>query len=158
MKRLALLLIGGYGLAFAAPPIATPDQVFAAISEYGAVAFFSSLDYQAAERLLDHIGTGDAAWVALAPELSAGADGANAEGLAIALAYALPKNATAVLKIVDPVEGDGHILAISRICGIPFIEQVPRLYKSKALRAVVAVKDPALQQVKGRCVSILKKS
>jgi len=158
MKPLALLLALLCSTTFAAPLIKTPQQISAAIDKQGAHAFLASLDEQASDKLLDHIGSGQAAWVALAPKLATGADAAIAEGLGIALAYALPKNASVVLKAVDPVEGDTHILAISRVCGIPFVEEAPFAYKTKALRAVAAVKNPALRQVRERCLAALKKS
>jgi hypothetical protein len=43
-----------------------------------------------------------------------------------------------------------------RVCGILFIDAVPLEYKEMALRAVAAVTDPALQQVKRRCLAALK--
>ncbi|MBB5412423.1 hypothetical protein HDG34_006395 [Paraburkholderia sp. HC6.4b] len=71
----------------------------------------------------------------------------------IALAYALPRNPTAVLKVVDPVEGDSHILAVSRVCGIPFIDDAPKNYKAKALHGVSAVTT-----AKVRCLDALRRS
>ncbi|RDS82933.1 hypothetical protein DWU98_07300 [Dyella monticola] len=144
-------------ITLAAQPITTPVQVAAAIEREGAGHFFASLDDQASEQLFDKIEGGNADWVALAPKLALGADGANAEGLVIALAYALPRNPSVVLKIVDPVEGDRHILAISRVCGIPFIEEVPKDYKVKALRAVASAKGVDTK-IQSRCLEALSKS
>jgi hypothetical protein len=129
----------------------------AAIGRQGASAFLSSPDDAAVDRLFERIGTGRADWVALAPKLADGADGADAEGLGIALAYALPRNPAAALKVVDPVEGDSHILAISRVCGIPFIDDAPKNYKAKALHAVSVV-TTANPQIKARCLDALRRS
>lgn len=157
VRLLVALLLCSSIVATADPRFATPAQVSAAIDSKGASAFFSSLDDRDAERLFSRIGTGQAEWTRLASKLADGADGANAEGLVIALAYALPKNPAVVLAIVDPVEGDSHILAISRVCGTPFIDPPPKNYKAKALRAVSAVKTIA-PQIKSRCLEALRKS
>jgi hypothetical protein len=157
MKHALLLTLYIPGFAWAAQPITTPAQVAAAIEHKGARAFFASLSDQASERLFNSIETGNAEWVALAPKLAIGADGADAEGLGIALAYALPKNPTAVLGVVDPIEGDGHILAVSRICGIPFIEEIPKDYKTKTLKAVAATTGVDAK-IKSRCLEALSKS
>lgn len=146
------------GVACAATPVITPERVAASIEKQGAQAFLASLDETTIDTLLDRIGSGQRAWVALTPRLAPGADGANAEGLGIALAYALPKNATAVLGAVDPIEGDGHILAVSRVCGVPFIDEPPHRYRQDALVAVKAVKEQALQAVKARCLAKLHAS
>ncbi|WP_028225334.1 hypothetical protein [Paraburkholderia ferrariae] len=158
MKRLAMILLVASGAAFAAPPIGTPDQISTAVDSKGAQAFFESLSEDDADKLMDKIGSGQSQWIALAPKLAKGADASNAEGLGIELAYALPKNPTAVLGVVDPVDGDGHSLQVSRVCGIPFIETIPRGYKAKALRAVEKVSDPQLQQIKARCLKALENS
>ena len=158
MKRLvmlALLLVSG---AAAAATIGTPAQVSAALDQQGAQAFFSSLSDDDAEKLFDQISTGQAAWVALAPRLAAGADAGNAEGLGIALATALPKNPKAVLAVTDPVDADGHPIAVSRVCGIPFIETVPAGYKAKAVRAVRGVNAEQLKGIRARCLTELEKS
>ncbi|MGF6612072.1 hypothetical protein OKW45_006994 [Paraburkholderia sp. WSM4175] len=70
---------------------------------------------------------------------------------------ALPRNTATALKVVDPVEGDSHILAISRVCGIPFIDDAPKNYKAKALHAVSAV-TTANPHIKARCLDALRKS
>ncbi|WP_429347454.1 hypothetical protein [Paraburkholderia sp. Clong3] len=156
-KFLAPLILVCASEAVGAVPGNTPAEVSAAIRRQGASAFFRSLDEAVVDRRFERIGTGRADWVALAPKLAIGADGANAEGLGIALAYALPRNPAAVLKVVDPVEGDSHILAVSRVCGIPFIDDAPKNDKAKALRAVSAV-TTANPHIKARCLDALRKS
>ncbi|WP_322012043.1 hypothetical protein [Paraburkholderia sp. J12] len=56
------------------------------------------------------------------------------------------------------MDGDGHSLQVSRVCGIPFIDTIPHGYKAKALRAVEKVSDPQLQQIKIRCLKALENS
>lgn len=142
-------------LATAAPSITTPKAVSTAIDADGAQAFLASLDEASAERLFANIQTGQAGWVALAPKLAAGADAANAEGLGIALAYALPKNSRAVLSVVAVDDADGAVLAVSRVCGMPFIEGAPKQYRQKALRAVAAAKG-VMPCVRHRCLQALR--
>ncbi|MPW09304.1 hypothetical protein GCT19_27220 [Paraburkholderia sp. CNPSo 3155] len=156
-KLLAVMILGCASGAVGAVQGNTPAEVSAAIGRQGAGAFLRSLDEAAVDRLFERIGTGRADWVALAPKLAVAADGANAEGLGIALAYALPRNPAAVLKVADPVEGGSHILALPRVCGIPFIDDVPKNYKSKALHAVSAV-TTANPHIKARCLDALRKS
>lgn len=158
MKRFATLALLCVSSVAAASPSWTPEQVRAEVEQKGAQAFFAGLNERDADALFDDIGSGKTAWVALAPKLAEGADAGNAEGLGIALAEALPKNAEAVLAVTDPVDIDGHSLAVSRVCGIPFIETVPPGYKAKALRAVRKVHSPQLRAIRARCVAVLQKS
>lgn len=107
----------------------------------------------------DHIGSGDAAWIALAPKLAPGADAGPAEDLGIALAYALPRNAPAVLAAI--LAGNNRLVGVQRVCTLPFIEDSVNdrpAYRRDAIKAVSAVSDPALAGVKGACVSALERS
>ncbi|MBB5420172.1 hypothetical protein [Paraburkholderia atlantica] len=88
-KLLAVMILVCASGAVGAVQGNTPAEVSAAIGRQGAGAFLRSLDEAAVDRLFERIGTGRADWVALAPKLAVAADGANAEGLGIALAYAL---------------------------------------------------------------------
>ncbi|RDI97497.1 hypothetical protein DVT68_17310 [Dyella solisilvae] len=142
----------------AAPPFRTAKDVADAVDRRGARAFLMSLSAEDTEFLYERIGLGGPDWVALAPRLAPGADGADAEGLSIELAHALPRNAAAVLKVLDPIEGDDRILATSRVCSIPFIEGVPHNYKIMARRALSQVRDPTLQAAKRRCLAVLNQS
>jgi hypothetical protein len=146
------------GAAPAQPPFQTAQQVADAIQRRGSKAFLTALTDDEVEHLYSHIGSGHPDWIALAPMLADGADGADAEGLSIELAKALPKNPTAVLRVLDPAESHDRILATPRVCSIPFIEKVPRNYKSSAIRAVSEVQDPALQATKQRCLAMLSHS
>jgi len=142
-------------LAIAASQITTPAEAAAAIDRDGARAFLASLDEAGAEHLFENIQSGRASWIALTPKLAAGADAANAEGLGIALAYALPKNAAAVLNAVAVDDASNSALAVSRVCGVPFIEEVPKGYRQKALRAVAAAKD-VVPHVRQQCLQALR--
>ncbi len=108
------------------------------------------------DSVLDGMARGEAGWIAIAPLLAKGADGANAEGLGIALAEALPKNAGAVLAALDP--SNGPILGASRVCSAPFIEPKPgriERYKPKALAAVRAVRASGLRPARQACLEAL---
>jgi hypothetical protein len=87
------------------------------------------------DTVLDRIATGDTAWVKLAPRLAQGTDASDSGGVAVALATALPKNPTAVLRVLD----DGPVLGTSVVCGAPFIEPEPHEMKSYLELAIPAV-------------------
>jgi hypothetical protein len=154
-----VLFAAFYGpLALAAEIPRAAPQALADINQMGASAFLAQFDDEQVDTLYQHLQTGDPAWLALAPKLAPAADGANAIGLTISLAYALPKNAGAVL-VVTTEQDD--ILGVGRVCSIPFIEDTVQdrpAYKRQALEAVGAVKDPALAKAKDRCLMTLKKS
>jgi hypothetical protein len=108
-------------------------------------------------RVLDHIDTGASAWVALAPKLAPGTDAGSAEGLAIALAYALPKNPRAVLSVLDP---DSKVIAPANVCSAPFIEDavndIPG-YVRRAKAAVSRVTALRLREIRTGCLAELGK-
>jgi hypothetical protein len=144
--------------ASAAEPPSTPGQALAEINRLGAAAFLAQFGDEQIDTLYRHLQAGDPAWLALAPRLAPAVDGANAIGLTISLAYALPKDAAAVLAVVTEQDG---ILGVGRICSMPFIEdtvQNRQAYKRDALEAVSEVKDPVLAKAKDHCMMALKKS
>ena len=111
------------------------------------------------DTVADHMGSGDARWIALAPRLAPGSDAGSAEDLGISLAFSLPRNPRAVLTALDPV--DGHILGADRVCGMPFIEDTVKnrpAYKRQAIRAVRRVSDPSLARIKADCLVNLTKA
>lgn len=151
------LLAAGYAMAGQNHFPASAAQLSQEIEAKGAKAVVDSLG-DAFDDVLDHIDSGDPAWIALAPKLAQGTDAGNSEGLAIALAYALPKNPQAVLAVVT--ENDG-VLAINRVCSIPFIEDTVKdrpAYKRNALHAVEAIKEPSLRKAKSNCLAVLSGS
>lgn len=134
-------------------------EVDARITQVGAKAFLDSLNEDQLDELYGRIESGASSWIALAPRIAQGADAANAEGLTIELAFALPKNAKAVLSVVTL--HDDVMLGADRVCGVPFIEDTVKdlpAYKRKAVRAVRAVSDPGLQTIKQACLSALDKA
>lgn len=144
--------------ALAAELPSTPTKVLADINRIGASAFLAQFDDEQIDTLYQHLQTGNPAWLALAPKLAPVADGANAIGLTISLAYALPKDAEAVLAVTTEQDGT---LEVGRVCSIPFIEDTVKdryAYKREALKAVSALKDPVLTKAKDRCLAVLKQS
>lgn len=134
-------------------------KVDARITQVGAKAFLDSLSEDQLDELYGRIESGASEWIALAPRIAQGADAANAEGLTIELAFALPKNAKAVLSVITL--HDDVVLGADRVCGMPFIEDTvkdPPAYRRKAVKAVRAVSDPGLQTIKQACLSALDKT
>jgi len=108
------------------------------------------------ERVMDRIDAGDGRWIALAPKLAPGADAGAAEELPIALAFALPKNAHAVLSVLGP-----NGFPIEDVCSAPFIEGTVkdvRGYIRRAEQAVSAVGDPKLATARDACLAELRKT
>lgn len=106
------------------------------------------------EQVLDGIASGDPAWLALVPRLETGGHAAAGESMPIAVAYALPKNAVGVLRLVA---SDRRWLAS---CGYPMIESTKKeegAYFRAAIPAVRAVRDFELQTAKRMCLSELSK-
>lgn len=137
----------------------TAGQVAAEIKAQGAKATIAKLaaDDQW-DTLSEHIVDGEPDWIALAPQLAPGSDAGSAEDLGIALAFALPKRPVEVLHAIDP--GNGIVLGVDRVCGMPFIEdtvQDLQGYKRKAIAAVRAVTDSDLQNVRQACIAALGK-
>ena len=156
LVALVLFLATVYASAGALPRRA--GQVEAEIAKTGAKAFLAGLDEDELDDLYRRIGSGSPEWVALSPMLAAGADGANAEGLTIALAFALPKNPEDVLAVASVDKG---MLSIKEICSIPFIEDTVvnrAAYRKAALHKVTAVTKSSLQSVKSSCEATLKAS
>jgi hypothetical protein len=86
------------------------------------------------------------------------ADAAASEGLTFALAEALPRNATAVLSVLDPRR---TALAPTRVCGVPFIEGTAinvADYVRSAEKAVNAVGEPQLNVQRTSCLMALQSS
>ncbi|MDR6492914.1 hypothetical protein J2797_002809 [Paraburkholderia terricola] len=136
----------------------TPSTLAKRIHNEGAKATVSALSESDWGNVLSHIDSGNAAWIALVPKLAEGTDGGNSEDLGIGLAYALPKNAKAVLSAIDP--DNGPVLGVSRVCSAPFIEDTVKdipAYIKRAKLAITKVHDPSLQDVKKACLAELAK-
>jgi hypothetical protein len=148
--------------AFASNP-PSADQIRMDIAAKGPKVVIDSLDKHGYWDLVVHnIDSGKKSWVELAPLLAPGSDGGFSEDLGIGLAYALPKNPAAVLAAIDTMDSSpaNVVLTVSRVCGVPFIEDtvkdIPR-YIRQAKAAVSRVDDPALEAVKTACLSELGK-
>ncbi|WP_152035355.1 hypothetical protein [Paraburkholderia terricola] len=136
----------------------SPSVLAKQIDDKGAKATISTMSESEWDNVLTHIDSGSAAWIALVPKLAEGTDGGNSEDLGIGLAYALPKNAKAVLSAIDP--DNGPVLGVSRVCSVPFIEDTVKdipAYIRRAKLALTKVRDPSLQGVKRACLAELAK-
>lgn len=156
----ARLIVAIASAILASPAIGAMPQTAAdaaaAIERQGAAAFLSQLSADEVDELYGHFDSGEADWLPLVPKLAAVADAANAEGLTISLAFALPKNPQGVLSLVTEQDG---LLGVGRVCSMPFIEDTaPKGYRGKAMVAVRKVADPALRKVKDLCLRALRRS
>lgn len=134
----------------------TAAEAAAAVERQGASSFLSGLSPEEVDQLYEHFDNGEAEWLPLVPKLASVADGANAEGLTISMAFALPKNPRGVLSLITEKDG---VLGVGRVCSMPFIEDTaPEGYRSKALAALGKVADLTLRQVKSLCLHALKRS
>jgi hypothetical protein len=109
------------------------------------------------DRVLDRIAAGDSAFIALSPQLAAGADAGAAEGLGVALARALPKNALAVVSVLDRRR---PAISPARVCGLPFVEGADidvAGYRREAEAAVERVDGASLQDLKAACLTALRR-
>jgi hypothetical protein len=139
---------------FAAQP--TPAEIATSLSQYGAHATVAALFEQRRwDFVSDRIGAGETPYVALAAKLASGADAGTAEDLPIALAFALPHNAPAVLAVLASPGGG---FDVAEVCDAPFIENtvsdIPG-WRRQAAVAVRRVADPRLGAVKTACLAAL---
>lgn len=154
ITTLALTLTTGCAFAGGLPK--TAKQVDKKAAEMGAKTFLDSLNEGQLDKLYSRIKNGASDWVALAPKLAEGADAANAEGLPIVLAYALPKNPAAVLSVITDDDG---LISAKKVCSMPFIEDTAShlaAYKKQTLRKLASQTDPSLLKAKANCEGILK--
>ena len=132
------------------------DHLIETMGAHDAVVYLDKVDEL--DYMLDQIGRGKSEWIALATRIAPGTDASASEGLGISLARALPRNPSAVLRVVDLADEDG-VLGVSRVCGVPFIE-VTRAYNAayerRAIPAVSRVLDPALAAARAKCLARLK--
>ena len=158
---LTLLL---HAVTVAAESNLSASKISAEIDAMGAKAVINRLSHANVNamgqsdwsRTMDEIWNGRPAFIALAPKLAAGADGAPADDLGIALARALPAAPASVLRVID--RRDGAILGVSRICGAPFIDTPGKAasgYLDSAQSALDDVDTPGLQRVKAACLARL---
>jgi hypothetical protein len=156
MNSFAIAVAALLAASTASAAVLTPDDIARDIQKHGAKAVVDRLwNNNDWERVMDHVDTGDARWIALVPRLAPGTDAGTAEELPIALAFALPRNPEAVLSVIGGKKG----LRIADVCSAPFIEDtVPNIpaYIKRAEAAVSRVSDPALARTKTECLEQLK--
>lgn len=141
--------------AFAEVP-KTAAEAAAVMQQRGAASFLSALSPDDVDQLYEHFDNGEAEWLPLVPKLAIVADGANAEGLTISMAFALPKNPKGVLSMVTEKDG---VLGVERVCSMPFIEDTaPKGYRREALAAVRTVTDSGLRRAKRLCLHALSRA
>jgi len=107
------------------------------------------------EEVLDGIASGDARWLALVPKLQPGTDAGTSEALRIAVAEALPKTPTGVLRLI------ARIPAWAEACSYPMIEpthEQARAYFKAAIPAVTRVRIVALQRARNICLTELRRA
>jgi hypothetical protein len=137
----------------------TPAEVSAQVRLHGAHWVVSELwdDHHWGDAV-DGVGSGDARWLVLVPELAPGVDAAPAEELRDNLGLALPRNASAVLAAINPK--DEFITGADAVCstafGNNFTYDLPADFAKRSIVAVEAVHDPRLAAVKGQCLDTLQ--
>lgn len=143
----------------------TPELVAGLIEDHGAKEAVRRLaerdpadthsnfgDY---DTVLDGVASGDRRWLALVPRLDPGTDAGTAEFLRIAVAQAIPKNPTGVLRFTSRLPWFRYA------CGYPMIEPTNtemRAYFKAAIPALKAVGDPKLRHAKRVCLGELIKA
>ena len=157
MRLLLASLVGLVPIVVYAATLPSPQAIRAQIQHAGPKATVSRLDNDGGmDKVLEAIGTGDPQWIALAPLLAPGTDGADGEGLGIELATTLPINPAAVLRVAEPGNG---VLGLLRVCGLPFIETTAasnEAYLRLATAALAKITDPNLRSSRDQCLARLR--
>jgi hypothetical protein len=158
-------LLGSLLLAQHGQPSITPQAVARMIQQYGAKGAVDRLSDQGPnetrtmfgryDAVLDGVASGDGRWLALVPKLDPGTDAGTAEFLRIAVAEALAKNPTGVLRFTSRMSW------FRDACGYPMIEPTEkemRAYFKGAVPALKGVHDPALEGARKVCLTELIKA
>lgn len=138
----------------------TPQEVRAMIERDGARAAVRTLDeggtVAAPSRLsiaMQGISSGEQGWLDIVPLLRQGTDGETGQGLTMSLADALPNNAAGVLRLIAGGEDAPSICDGQLSVNTP---EAARAARQAAIPSVEAVTDPALQQAKAACLTVLR--
>lgn len=135
----------------------TPTQIDNRISRDGANAVVRAMSDQQFDRAMDHAASGDARWLRAVVRLYPGTDGARGEGVDKALSDALQTKPHEVLSLL---QAHPNLPRPESLCEDRAIEpsthDVTR-FNERALRAVQAVNDPALQELRTACLASLRK-
>ena len=133
----------------------TAAEFQAMIEDDGAAGTWAILTRQGdearLEALYDGLGTGDAEWLALVPQLQPAADGYYAEGLQEALFHALPNNAAGVLALMPDHAGTDFVC---RPAGVP-PDPDEEAKQAADIAALQAVTDPALAERRDACLDAI---
>ena len=116
-----------------------------------AVAKRIDTDPRFAESVTEGIASGDSAWIEVARAITPASSAAEAT-LNIALASALIHSPRRVLPLLS------RKYSLEDVCGIPFLEADStrvRAYHDSATRAVTAVADTSLVELRTRCLGAL---
>ncbi|MGA7777846.1 MAG: hypothetical protein WCA85_09065 [Paraburkholderia sp.] len=156
-RNLSIAMALFVATASACAGVPSAAQIAHDIESKGARATVASLNHDGQfDAVLAKIASGNATWVNLARPLSQGTDAGDSTGLTIALATALPKHATAVLRAL----GDGPVTNSTAVCGVPFIEPTTsevKTYLARAIPAVTRVAEPARLAQRASCLASLQR-
>jgi hypothetical protein len=148
-------------VGLAGDAVLTPESVQALITAHGAqttvlgIANSGAVDQGGLWGQVEAgVASGADGWLGLVPALTLGVDAGTAEGLKLAVQSALTVNAPGALKLI------GEARPVTDVCTIGLIEPTPeqlKTAKDAAVKAVTAVKDPALKDAKAACLAELAK-
>ena len=159
-----LLFCCAISVSARAQQLPTPAALTADIAAHGAKAVVARLNrppvppntHNAWDLVIGQIHLGQAAYIRLAPRLAGGTDAGTSEDLAISLAFALTRDPADVLAVVD--FANRPPLAVTRVCGAPFVEDTIRdlpAYLRNAHDRVAQVSRPQLLGAKAACLQQL---
>ena len=105
--------------------------------------------------VLHGVARGDARWLALVEDLSAGTDAGASEALQVSIATALPKNPAGVLRLVR----DDGPLSVAQLCSAPFIEPTRAFllrYLRQARTALRRLDDRRVEARRVACLQVVQ--
>lgn len=134
-------------------PMGTAEVVLSEIKLGGAkqVSRRVDADENFGRSVINGVATGDSAWLEVARQITPTSAAAEAT-LSIALASALPRAPTRVLRLIGPK------YPLEEVCGIPFLKADSSeviTYHDDAKAALVTVRDSSLKRVRLACSTTL---
>lgn len=134
-------------------PMGTAEVVLSEIKLGGAkqVSRRVDADENFGRSVINGVATGDSAWLEVARQITPASAAAEAT-LSIALASALPRAPTRVLRLIGPK------YPLEEVCGIPFLKADSSeviTYHDDAKAALVTVRDSSLKRVRLACSTTL---
>lgn len=122
------------------------------IGAHKTVRLMNEGDRAAWENFIQHLASGDEAWLQVLPDLLGGSDAGWTGSIITALAAALPKNPEGVLAL------EGAFVSMKQVCSIPFIEPEDKFvddYVLSVKEALAGVNDAYFEQDKLICLQRL---